>query len=503
MNQTLIKDTPDMPLLWHQKLAIDAYNDTEKRSLMLPEVEMFCGKNCMALFIPTGLGKTRTMLTILAAENVQRTIIITKKNILYKIAAEVDKWTNYTCQVVSAKHKKADLDKQIVIINYDMIQSMKEKLIKYGADAIVLDESHSIKNPSAVRTKCAFDIRNGIVRKMQGTKKVPFAIGKPIKMRYDLTGTSLAKGFEDWFTQYKFLDDRIMPKFITNYRAMYCPTVMVPRGGGGKYPKLMGYTNISGSAQPGIPSLMDRVRPYTFSVKKEDCLDIPGKLPPDVIPLAMSDEQARMYKQMKTESVVETKDWLALARIYIAKIGKLHQIANGFLISSEGKYERFPGPYPKMEWLKEWLPEIIEEDKVVVWTNFVVTGEMVRETLTDMGIDFAHIKRGMSPEEMDRQINRFQNDPSVRVITSAIKVGNSGIDLFAGNWSVYIDCDNAYLDRAQSEDRTDRYGQKKKCHYVDVVMKNTVERGILLNLQGKKGLHDLSVDELASIIEEE
>jgi len=501
-NLSLIKDVPEFPLLWHQQLAIDTFRDKGKRKILVPDGVVFVGDNCMGMFIPTGLGKTRTVLTTLGLENVQRTIIVTKKNILYKIAAEVEKWTNYSCQVISSKNKRDDLTSQIVIVNYDMIQSLKEKLIRYGAEAIVLDESHCIKNPSAVRTKCAFNIRDGIMYKIQGSRKVPIAVGKPIKFRFDLTGTSLAKGFEDWFTQYKFLNDKIMPKFITAYRSMYCPTAMVPRGGGGRYPKLMGYTNITGSTHQGIPALMDRVRPYTFSVKKEDCLDLPPKMP-DVIPLAMTDEQRNFYKKMQAESVVETQDWIALARIYIAKIGKLHQIANGFLISSEGKYERLPGPYPKMEWLKEWLSEIIEDDKVILWTNFVVTGEMVRETLQEMGVNFAYIKRGMTPEEVAEQNTRFQNDKSVRVMTSAIKVGNSGIDLFAGNWSVFIDCDEAYLDRAQAEDRTYRYGQKKTCHYIDVVMKNTVERGILANLKGKRSLHDLSVEELAAFVKEE
>jgi len=464
-------------------------------------IEMFVGKQCGALYIPTGLGKTRTMLTILAMGNVQRTIFVTKRNILFKIAEQVNTWTNYTCQVVSAKHKNAPLTTQIVIVNYDILQSVQEKLIKYGAEAIVLDESHCIKTPAALRTKCAIDISRGIIHKVQGMKKVPMAVGNSIPRRFNLTGTSIAKGFEDWYSQYKFLSDDIMPKYITAYRAMYCPTMMVGNGAK-KWPKLMGYTNITSSQNPNVPALMDRVRPYTFSVKKEDCLDLPPKMY-DTVPLEMTDTQKQFYQKMKNESCLETEGYSSLAKIYIAKIGKLHQIANGFVIDTNGNYQRLPGPYPKMEWLKEWLPDILEEDKVTIWTNFVVTGELVRETLAEMGLPFAYIKRGMTPEEIAEQNTRFQNDPNCRVIASAIKVGNSGIDLFAANWSVFVDCDDAYLDRSQAEDRTYREGQKKRCNYIDLAIKGSVERGILNNLGGKKTLHDLSIEELKSIIERE
>lgn len=477
----LLKTINDKPLLHHQKLAI----------------EKFLGADYGALFLPMGACKTRIALTLLALKDIQRAIIVTKKTILHSIADEIKLWTNYTYQIINASNKRKPFTSQILIVNYDILSTLIERLVEYNAQAIIADESSSIKNRNAYRTKAIFHIANGTKDDKHLTR-----IGERVPVRFILTGTSITRGFEDWYMQYRFLSDEIMPKYITAYRRMYCPIQMIVTGSGKRFPQLMGYQNITSSEHPGIPALMDRVKPYTFSARKEDCLDLPPKTY-HIERVELTSEQKELYKQMKRDSIVEIEKADVIARVLIAKMNKLHQISNGFLIDEEHIARRIPGKYPKIEWLREWLPEITKDHKVVVWTNFIETGKMVRELLAELKIPYGYMTKDMSDEERKKQNDKFQNDKTVRIFACPIKVGGYGIQLFDGDYAVFVDNDYNYADRKQAEDRIHRMGQVRNCHYIDLIAEKTVEEGIVKNLKGKKHIHDLSVDELRSLIKEE
>lgn len=478
----MLKTVKNKPLLAHQRLAI----------------EQFLDQDFGALFLPMGACKTRIALSLLALKNVERAIIITKKTILYTIAEEIELWTNYSCQVINASNKHKTFHAHILIVNYDILASLIERLIDYNAQAIIADESSLIKNRTAFRTRAIFHIANGTKEILKGSKKVIVRAGDRIRFRFILTGTSITRGFEDWFMQYRFLNESIMPKYITAYRRMYCPTQMAVTRSGKRFPKLLGYQNITSSDHPGIPALMDRVKPFTFSMRKEDCLDLPPKTY-HVERLELTKEQKEMYKIMKRDSIVGD----VVAKVLIAKINKLHQIANGFLIGEERNTKRIPGLYPKIEWLKEWLPEMTKDHKIVIWTNFIETGKMVRELLGRLNIKYAYTTKEMSDEERKRQNDLFQKDKTIRIFSCPIKVGGYGIQLFDGDYAVFVDNDYNYADRMQAEDRIHRMGQVRNCHYIDLIAEKTVEEGIMKNLKGKKHIHDLSVDELRLIIKED
>jgi SNF2 family DNA or RNA helicase len=475
----------------------------------LNNVEQFTNKPVGALFLSMGLGKSRLILEHVKAKAYARTIIVTKKSIVYTFAAEIDKWTDFKYQIVESGSKKIPLTAQIVLINYDMLDGRKEQLIKYGANAIVLDESHCIKTKAALRTEAAFNIRDGVIFERIGRRKVPKAIGRVIPARFILTGTSLTRGFEDWFTQFRFLDDSIMPNYITNFRAMYCPCGMFKTRGGQMYPKLLGYTNITESQHPGVPALMDRVRPYVFSVKKEDCLDLPEKTF-TTEEVEMTPIQRKLYRDMREDSIVQLHNKDIIAQNYLTRIMKLQQIANGFVIRQETKdgkevkmYERVPEENAKISWLRDWLPDIAKDYKVIIWTTFIETGKMVCQLLDEMGIKYAGLNADMAASERQLQIDRFQTDDTIRAFASSQVIGGYGTTLHAASYAVFFDHSNNYVDREQATDRIHRIGQVRNCHYINLVTAGTVEKRILKNLSEKKDLHNLSIDELSVILESE
>jgi SNF2 family DNA or RNA helicase len=453
-----------------------------------------------ALFLPMGLGKTRIILEHILRMKYNKTIIVTKKSILRTLSSEVCKWTNLSWEVVSSSKKEYDLTKQVVLINYDMVFNRKKQLIKYQADAIILDESHCIKTPSALRTKAIFEVRDGVIKESSNTyKSIPIAYGNPIGHRYILTGTSMTKGFEDWYTQFKFLSNEIMPKYITNYRAMYCPMGMFPKRYGGMFPKMLGYMNITSSHNPAIVPLIERVKPFVFSAKKEECIDLPSKTF-TVEEIEMSLEQKKIYKQMRDESITYLESKEFVASVYLTRILKLQQIANGFLISEDGTYHRLPGMNGKIEWLEENIHNIIQEHKLVIWTHFTESSNIVKDFLNKRGILYAYLHRSMDENERQLQVDKFQSDDKVRVFTSSSTIGGYGITLTRADYALFFDNSYNFVDREQAQDRIHRIGQTRSCHYIDLLTANSVERSILENLSGKRSLHELSTNELRNII---
>src|SRR5690606_25398268 len=50
----------------------------------------------------------------------------------------------------------------IVVLNYDILEAHLERLLGREPRALILDESHYVKNPRAARTKAALELASGL-----------------------------------------------------------------------------------------------------------------------------------------------------------------------------------------------------------------------------------------------------------------------------------------------------------------------------------------------------
>lgn len=165
----------------------------------------------------------------------------------------------------------------------------------------VLDEAHYIKTPNAERTKSI----------LRSAKYAAF--------RRLLTGTPIAQGPFDVYSQIKFLQERYwddaglstFTEFKTHFGVfgkIYNPNLtrqLNPHSGrwercqGGYVDILKGYRRLD--------ELQTLLLPISSRVTKDDVLDLPPKLY-QKRRFAMTPEQARMYNQLKDEFIV----WLQL-----------------------------------------------------------------------------------------------------------------------------------------------------------------------------------------------
>lgn len=137
-----------------------------------------------------GLGKTVQALATIQAADAYPALIIVPASLKINWKREAEKWLpNKTATVVtSGKNSKHDPNADITIINYDILGKHYEELLARGFAAVILDESHYIKNHKAKRTKLCRDLAKGA------------------KVRLLLSGTPLLSRPQELISQLEILD---------------------------------------------------------------------------------------------------------------------------------------------------------------------------------------------------------------------------------------------------------------------------------------------------------
>jgi len=301
-----------------------------------------------------------------------------------------------------------------------------------------------------------------------------------------LSGTPIANGHIDLFTQYWLLDPGILN--LTSYyafRGQYC--VM----GGYKQKEITGYINEQ--------EILDKVNPYTFRVSKSDALDLPEKLFQKRF-VTLPPEYRKVYNDMKNDLVAKLDDSIATANIALTVQMRLQQIVGGHLsvdtdIENEYRSMPLPGTNPKIEEVLNVLEEVGDQ-KVVIWCKFVPEILLLKKTLEEHKISHVAQWGGSgTPEEKAAARRQFRDDPSVRVYIGQMESGGIGInELVAASVCVYFSHSFSYIARAQSEDRLHRSGQKNPVLYIDLVAENTLDSHVLKAVKEKKNYSNVLLE---------
>ena len=205
--------------LWqHQQKVVD---DCKDRNYFSLHWEMGCGKSAAVIHILRG--KYRQEKRFL------RTLILVPLSVIQQFAKEFVKFGGliYSKQVLAvtgttkqqklkqiATHKGA-----IIIINHDSLNvpELLKALWEFNAEAVIVDEGHKFKEPTASRTKKLLGlVRGNLVGhkyflRMGKRIKMQTILGKlpPAKYRFTLTGTPILNSILDLYSQAKILSDDI------------------------------------------------------------------------------------------------------------------------------------------------------------------------------------------------------------------------------------------------------------------------------------------------------
>jgi len=353
-------------------------------------------------------------------------------------------------------------DLRILIMNVEAFSTKKGA--KFAASFVinsrcfmVIDESTTIKNPSAQRTK-------NILR-----------VGIHAKYRRILTGEPVTRSPLDLYTQCQFLNPALLG-FSSYYSFRNRYAVMINMSKGNRsFKHIVGFQRLD--------ELSETVKDFSYRCKKQDCLDLPDKIYQYRF-VDLTPEQKRLYKEISEESMARLKDKDMTVQNVLIEMLRLHQITCGHFKPDNGDVLNI-----KNNRLTELMDVLSEApNKVIIWASYV----------QDIVTIYNEIKNTYGPKSVvqyygavnqdDRleAVDRFQNDSECRFFIGNPQTGGFGLTLTAAQTVVYYSNSYNLEHRIQSEDRAHRIGQHNKVTYVDIICTGTVDERIAKSLRDKK-----------------
>jgi SNF2 family DNA or RNA helicase len=522
----------------------------------LKAFELFKDKEYFALFMDMGTGKTKVTIDIAAYKYskglIEAMLIIAPNNVHTQWVKEQlplhcpipYKAFIWESGKLSRGYYKKQLDDfinypmdclKVLAINVEALQSDTiipyiARFVKGHKPFIVIDEATRIKHNTAKRTKVVHQL----------TKYGQRAI---------LTGTPTAKSPFDLWSQMEFLRANY---FACNYFIFQHRYGIMLKGvnqkTGGKYLALISekdysmvssligkmkaerggqlmpddYETISairGTSEKNVHFIeanpkytqfkrLDELREYiakdVYSVKKENCLDLPPKVY-EKIYVTMSAEQKKVYHNLKTELVAQYEGKELTVVNKVALTTRLMQIIGGFFPYTEMEEHYNPEHHEwyekatskgqligkentKMVALFDDLEEAGEETNIIIWAHFVAELKYIYEALKTT-YSCCLYYGGTEQNERKRIIEDFKSG-KYRIFIGNAATAGFGLNLQNATLQYYFSNTFRTEDRLQAEDRSHRIGVKSTVVYKDIIMKGTIDEKIHENISMGRDLND-------------
>ncbi len=339
----------------------------------------------------------------------------------------------------------------ILIMNVEAFSTKKglefaQKFLWSHNALITVDESTTIKNPGASRTK-------NIIK-----------LSRYAKYKRILTGSPVTKSPLDLYTQCFFLNPDLLDHssyytFRTRYALMRNINV-----GARSVNVVVGYKNLA--------ELSEKLKPFSYRVLKDDCLDLPPKTFLKRT-IQLSDEQKRIYKQMKTLALAELNGKITTTVNVITQLMRLQQITCGHFTADDGSVQLLKNN--RVDELMDVLEEV--EGKAVIWAHFRQDIRTIVASIEKKYPGSVVTYYGdTTTDERQNAIKLIQDkDSKVRFLVGTPQTGGYGITLTGASTMIYYSNGYDLEKRQQSEARIDRIGQEKPMTYIDIICEDTVD----------------------------
>jgi len=436
-------------------------------------------KEVFAYFMEMGTGKSKVLIDNIAmlynAGRINGALIIAPKGV-YKnwfdseipthlpdyVERKIGLWkTDPNAKDLKPLFQRGN-DLHILIMNVEAFSTKKgllfaHKFLSCHTNLIGVDESTTIKNPAAKRTKNIL------------------ALAQYSKYRRILTGSPVTKSPLDLYSQCEFLDGSLLdhPSYYS-FRARYAWMRSI-NVSGRQVNIVTGYRN--------LPELSEKITKFSDRVLKDDCLDLPKKTFSKRI-IELSDDQKRVYKQMKQEAIAFLNGKMVSSATVITQLMRLHQITCGHFTANDGTTQELKNN--RINQLMEILDEV--EGKAVIWAHYRYDIKKIVEAIAkEYGENSVVTYYGdTTTDDRQKAIKKIQDkDSPVRFIVGTPQTGGYGITLTGASTMIYYSNGYDLEKRQQSEARIDRIGQEKPMTYIDIIAEGTVDDKIVQSLRKK------------------
>ena len=507
MSSEFLKEHKERPLAGFQKIARHCIINNDG----------------FALFMQQGTGKTPVMISAMCnmaakkrkqegKKSLYRVLVICPKNVRYNWEEEMESFA--TCEYKSSVIRgdkfnresellfsllpdKRESELSVTIASYGSLAKTIEAFalkniagkttIKVKWDLVILDESHYIKTPRAMRTKASFALR-------EASEK-----------RAVLTGTPITNTLLDVWAQLEFLGEGYSGFSTFNAFREFFGVYKLDEMG---HKKLVDFDN--------IPLLQEILAKNSFIITKEEALpNLPEKVY-DAVEVSMTASQREAYTKVASQIFIEAESAMnadgsnqqMTVNNILTKMLRLSQITSGFLkfddeyddegnLITPGRIEVFD-INPKLESLVELLKEKEPQQKTIIWAHYTQDIKSICTRLRVEGLDVVEYHGGTSDKQREISRERFNKDPKCKIMVGNSGAGGTGLNLLGFDPKnpddyetycdhvIYFSQDWSSSKRSQSEDRCHRRGTKCNIRVTDLVVPGTIDQEIRTRVRMKQ-----------------
>ena len=425
-------------------------------------VEKVRGLKVGALYMEQGTGKTRTTLDLIKTRldkgKIDKVIWLCPCSVRQNLREDI----LYHC----GEEPPAIMIRGIESLSSsDRLYLELLSIAKKHKVMLVVDESNLVKNPFAKRT---MRIKT---------------IAEKCKYKMILNGTPVSRNEADLFAQWYMLDWRILGyqsyySFAANH--IEYKTVKLPDGREIKTDQIARIHNPE--------YLTQKISPYTYQIKKADCLELPDKVY-DCQWAYPTDEQSDHYDEVKYKYLEGVSEFRSetVYKLFTA----LQHVSSGRYVTTDPDEPMKTEPMftwdknPRIRALKELL-EGLGDEQAIIYAKYKSEIEEIESLLASMGKSFTEFTGRI--KQRQRQENRKKFQTGIQFMIANKVCGCYGLNLQFCHNVIFYSNDFDYATRSQAEDRVHRLGQKEIVHIYDICMAHTIDSFIADNLQRKEDM---------------
>jgi SWI/SNF-related matrix-associated actin-dependent regulator of chromatin subfamily A-like protein 1 len=385
-----------------------------------------------------GLGKTVEALAALEADVAYPAIVVCPASLKLNWERETQRWLPHRSVAVVSGRLAVPPRGEITILNYEIAAAHRQALTRPRPQAIVVDESHYCKNPSAKRTQAVRSLAAAVT---------------PGGLRLALTGTPVLNHADELIAQLRVID-RLSDfgsgaRFSSQFRGRLSEERLHWH-----LRRHCFVRRLKADVLPQLPAKRQVVVPMALTNDDEYRLaerDVIAWLRTQ--PLDLSQLNARIAATLRAER--------------LAQLGTLQRLA------ARGKLAA------AMTWIADFLAS---GEALVVFARHVEVQHAVLQRFPDA----LHLLGADTIDARERTIAAFQRPDGPQLIVGATRTAAQGITLTRASNVAFLELEWTPAIHDQAEDRCHRIGQRDAVTAWYLLAASTIDETMARLIQSKR-----------------